>query len=124
MAGESKRSRDAIDSKGCNGVGSLIAGVKEISRRIDAKAARIVTANPLFTAEAERTRRTDGKPGDGVVQPVGCIQEFPAGGDQNLRSVIRTRKALGQAGHGLLLRKRSLRRVIVVADQGRGLFLK
>ena len=124
LARKSKGSRLAVDSEGGNGVGALVAGVEEVPRRINVEAARVVAASPLLAAEGQHARRADGKPRDGIVQPVGSVEEFAACGNHDLRSIIRAHKALGQAGYCLFLGQPSARRVIVVGNQRRGLFLE
>src|SRR5208282_4922183 len=88
LTGEPEGACFPVDSKGGNRVASLIAGVEETAGGIDGEAARIVAARPFFARERETSRGADGKPGDGVVQAVGGVDEPCIRGNAHLRSKV------------------------------------
>ena len=92
VARESEAARRAIHLKDGDTVGSLIAAVKELARRVEAEAARIITSRPFFAQEGQLAVGTNGKDADAVVQSVARINEFPVVRNENLRAKIRARK--------------------------------
>src|ERR1039457_6030339 len=83
LTGERQGSVLAVYPKRSDGVGSLIAGVKKVTRGIDVKTAGIVPPSPFLAGERQRSGRTNGEPRDAVVQTIGCIQESSVRGDRS-----------------------------------------
>ena len=65
----------AINAEGGDSVTALVATVKEISGGIEVEAAGVIAAGPLFPSPGEHTRGANGKPRDGVVQPIRGVKE-------------------------------------------------
>ena len=59
MAGEFEAARLAIHSKDGDAVGSLVATIEELARRIEVETAWIVPSCPLFADKRERLQRTE-----------------------------------------------------------------
>lgn len=110
---EGQRSSLSIDAEDGDGISALIAGIEESSRGVNVEAARVIAASPLFPAESKSACGADGKPRNGIVQPIGGVKEFAVGGDHDFGSEVGAHKTLGQAGEGLLPGHPSPVRVIV-----------
>ena len=97
LAGKGEAARLPVDAEAGDRVAPLVARVKEITRGIDVKAARIIASRPGLAGKSQDAPRANGKEGDAVVQPVGRIDEPPVRRDHDLRSKIGAGEALGQA---------------------------
>ena len=64
-----------IDSESGDGVGLLVAAVKEIAGRIDGEAAWVVTMGPFLANICQFAIVADGEIGNAVMQPVGSVYE-------------------------------------------------
>ena len=79
MAGKGQFAGFAIDPEGRDIICALVAYVKELARRIEVEASRIISASPFLCHEGEFAVFADGKYPDAIVQTVSGVNKAAIG---------------------------------------------
>ena len=101
MPCENRHSGGLVDAEDRDVVRPLVARVEERPRRIETEAAGIIAPGPFLADEGQRSRVTDGKHRDAVVQAVARIDKPAIGGNHDLRAEVAPGKPRWEAGDGL-----------------------
>src|SRR3712207_6262694 len=101
MAREGEPPRLAVHFESGDVVAALVAAVEEAAGRIEAEAARVAAAGPLFSDVAQPASLADREDRDAVVQAVAGVEEPAVGGDQDLGAEVAPGEALRQRGDRL-----------------------
>ncbi len=92
MSGELQRTGRRVDPEDRDVIGSLIAAVEKISRRIKGKAPWIIAPRPFLSLVGQLPVLIYGKNRDAVMKTVSRIDKSTVGGNHDVRTEITSRE--------------------------------
>ena len=117
-----RRAGRCVDAKRGDRVALLVARIQELAAGIDGQATRIVGVHPVLRNHAQLAVVCHRENCDGIVQPIGHVEESAVCGDDDFRGQVAAAEFRRQRRHELLGFEAALRGIVIV-DRNLGVVL-